>query len=159
MKLYLAGPMRGLPEWNFPTFRDAKKRLEEQGHHVFCPATMATAQGYGEGFSCEPGTAEADSHLRHVMQNDVTSLMHSEAIALLPGWESSRGATVEVALAQFLGLKILDATTGKLMDSIDCPPMPWHCAANWKSLYERERRMGFHPEEGIVSRFVKGEIL
>jgi hypothetical protein len=32
-------------------------------------------------------------------------------VALLPGWETSQGAAVEVALAKLLGLKFLDAIT------------------------------------------------
>lgn len=104
MKIYLAGPMRGLPQWNYPAFAAAKKVLEAHGHHVFCPATLATAMGYHAETPCEPGNG--DAHLRHVILSDVCCLLHADAIALLRGWEKSRGATVELALAQFLGIEI-----------------------------------------------------
>lgn len=38
MRIYLAGPMRGYAEFNFPAFHAAAARLREQGHTVFNPA-------------------------------------------------------------------------------------------------------------------------
>lgn len=123
MKVYLAGPMRGHSSWNFPTFKQAKECWERAGHHVFCPATIAAALGYGpdHGVNAEPGEYGADSHLRHVLLGDVLCLSHADAIALLPGWETSRGAAMELATAQFLGLPIFCATTMERMYPIIKP--------------------------------------
>lgn len=38
MKVYVAGPMRGIPEFNFPAFNLAAKNLRADGHVVFNPA-------------------------------------------------------------------------------------------------------------------------
>lgn len=113
MKVYLAGPMRGYPGWNFPAFEEAERRWEQAGHHVFSPMTLARAMGYGpnQNTSAEPGSKEGRDHLQHVMLSDLACIYASDALALLPGWESSRGATVEVALALFIGLRLFDADT------------------------------------------------
>lgn len=109
MRVYLAGPMRGYPDWNVGAFNTARCHWIADGHHVFCPAAVVKALGYAVGGDAEPSSHR--EHLRHVIQSDITCILHAEAVAVLPGWEESRGATVEVALAQFLGLPIHDATT------------------------------------------------
>lgn len=125
MRVYIAGPMRGLPRWNFAAFAAAKERWEAAGHHVFCPATIATALGYGseDPAPCEPDTEVCRAHLRHVMLSDILCLTNADAIVLLPGWEQSRGATCELAVAQFLGLRVFDAETMELLSPDRCP---WH---------------------------------
>ena len=37
--IYIAGPMTGYPEFNFPEFFKAQAELEEQGWKVFNPAS------------------------------------------------------------------------------------------------------------------------
>ena len=110
MKVYLAGPMRGLPDWNFPEFDRAREAWQKAGHHVFCPAALVRAMGYPLDGPAEPDTEAGRQHLRHVILSDVACILQADALVLLPGWEGSRGCTVEVALAQFLGLPLFDAT-------------------------------------------------
>jgi nucleoside 2-deoxyribosyltransferase len=117
MKIYLAGPMRGHPNWNFHVFDAAEARWREAGHRVFSPASIARAMNY-------PAESQVDrEHLLHVIQSDLACIYAADAIALLPGWEKSTGATVELALAQFLNLPVYDADT---MDQIFPIHVPWH---------------------------------
>lgn len=96
MKIYLAGPMRGYPESNFPAFDFAAAKLRAEGHEVFSPAECDREQLKDGGvFS-----------LRKALRADTEYItLHSDAVALLPGWEKSKGAVAEAALAVALGLE------------------------------------------------------
>lgn len=124
MKVYIAGPMRGLVNWNFDTFDAVEARWRDAGHHPMSPARMCRAMGYGPdcGYNAQPEDPDGAAHLRHVMLSDIAAIYASDAIALLPGWENSVGTTVELAVAQFLGLPIYDAVT---MERINPASKPW----------------------------------
>jgi hypothetical protein len=93
MRTYLAGPMSGLPDFNYPAFNAAAAKLRAAGHFVFNPAEANP-----------PGSTD----YRTCMAVDLAWICaHAEAIALLPGWYNSKGATVEKALADALGLKLI----------------------------------------------------
>ena len=110
MKVYIIGPMREQVGWNFEEFDQAAERLRQAGYHPFSPAPACWAMGYAPEPVQRSHTADRES-LKHVMLSGLAAVYASEAVALLPGWEGSAGSTVEIALAQFLGLKILDAIT------------------------------------------------
>jgi len=115
--------MRGLADWNLPAFDAAERAWRTAGHHPFSPAALVRALGYEVGHACQPREGKsAIDHLRHVMLSDIACIYASEAIALLPGWETSKGATVELALAQFLGLPVYDACTHQILLPL---PTPW----------------------------------
>jgi hypothetical protein len=105
--------MRGIPEFNFPAFRQAAALLRKEGHVVFNPAERDT-QLYGEAFSktnptgCEKlAAAQHGFSLREALASDIKWIcLHGDAIALLPGWEKSKGALAEKALGEALGLEI-----------------------------------------------------
>lgn len=118
MKIYIAGPMRGIPLGNFPAFDEASARWQEAGHTVASPASIDRA------FGCD-GQSQLltdPTFIRRAITIDTVVILHSDAIALLPGWETSRGSAVELSLAQFLDLPIYDAIT---MQRIYPPKTPW----------------------------------
>lgn len=92
MKIYLAGPMSGIPDDNYPAFHKAAKKLRAAGHFVLSPAELNPPKG----------------EYRQCLSVDLIWIcQHAEAIALLPGWEYSKGAKCEHALAQCLGIKFI----------------------------------------------------
>ena len=113
MKLYLAGPMRGIPYFNFPAFKAAAAQLRAKGHYVFNPAERDN-EVHGEDISagnedgCEAKAAiEHGFDLRRALGEDLAFICaEAEGIALLPGWERSKGAIAELAVAAALGLQI-----------------------------------------------------
>lgn len=92
-RVYLAGPMRGYPDFNYPTFNRVAKQLREEGLFVFNPAEAAPSKG---------------STLAQYLMVDLQWIAsHADAIYMLPGWQQSAGAKVEHALAEYLGLDVV----------------------------------------------------
>lgn len=111
MKLYLAGPMRGIKAYNHPAFDAAAAKLRAEGHEVFSPAEHDREAFPQFDWFNMTGDMATDgftgSNMREVIRADLVWITtNADAIALLPGWEKSRGARVERALADFLGLYI-----------------------------------------------------
>lgn len=89
-RLYLAGPMTGYPGWNHPAFHAAANRLRGVGFTVFNPANYP------------PDDLDWAGCLRRALHE----VLDAEAIAVLPGWKSSRGARLEVYVARTLGMTV-----------------------------------------------------
>jgi hypothetical protein len=105
MKLYLAGPMTGIADYNFPAFDEAAKQLRGAGHTVFNPAENDRMNGFDATGLQGHEAAEHGFDLRTALKQDLSWICdHAEGIALLPGWEASKGARAEVALAKALGI-------------------------------------------------------
>ena len=111
MRVYLAGPMRGIKSYNHPAFDAAAYKLLIEGHTVFSPAEndrLLWPDWPWESFTGNPdvdGISLPD--MRKVIKGDLDWIAdNAEAIALLPGWQNSRGARTEHALGIFLGLWI-----------------------------------------------------
>lgn len=111
MRLYLAGPMRGFPEFNFPAFHAAAAQLRAAGHEVFSPAEKDIERhgtdisaGNKTGSEAE-ATAKHGFDLRVALADDLAWICaNAEGIALLQGWSHSSGANAEYATARALGL-------------------------------------------------------
>jgi hypothetical protein len=118
VKVYLAGGMTGIEFFNFPAFDGASAALRFVGHDVFSPAEndrrlLGKPANWlpSEADSDGPGTAwsfEGAPGIRKMLGDDVAYICHeADAIAMLPGWEHSRGARAEHALAVALGHKVM----------------------------------------------------
>jgi Domain of unknown function (DUF4406) len=111
---YLAGPMSGIREFNFPAFHRAAAYLRDSGYTVFNPAQkdiercgVDISQGNKTG-SVHQAELEHGFSLRQALADDCEFIcLEANCIALLPGWENSRGAQAEWALARALGLEII----------------------------------------------------
>ena len=106
MRAYVCGPMTGLPDFNFPAFFDAASALRSLGHGVENPAdndgpTCATSLA-GALAAKEAGATWAD-----YMRRDLPRIAKCDAVVVLPGWQRSRGASLEVDIATRLGMPIM----------------------------------------------------
>lgn len=113
-RCYVAGPMRGIPEFNFPAFNAAAAKLRAEGWTVFNPAEKDNER---HGTDISKGnmtgdesiaTAQHGFNLREALAIDLDFICReADAIALLPSWERSKGANAEKATADALGLEII----------------------------------------------------
>lgn len=93
-RLYLSGPMTGIPALNFPAFHAEAARLRGLGYDVVNPAEV---------------NPDATMPWADCMRADIKALCDCTALALLPGWMGSSGAHLELHIAHRLGLSIVDA--------------------------------------------------
>lgn len=104
-KWYLAGPMRGIPHFNFPAFNAAAAKLRAEGLFVFNPA-----EADHESVKLNPDGDESKSEgfcRRTALAIDLDWIArNADGMAMLPGWENSNGARTEWALAQAIGLEM-----------------------------------------------------
>ena len=99
MKLYIAGPMRGLPQFNFPAFMEAEKSLKAKGFAVYNPA----AEDLREGFDPDkPGVITGERYELWMLR-DLEAIKGVDGVCALPGWEKSEGARREIVHAMALG--------------------------------------------------------
>lgn len=89
MLVYLSGPMTGYDDDNFPAFNAAAAVLRSYGHVVLNPA--------------ETGGGTKALTRTQFLYIDVGYVQAAEAIVMLPGWEDSKGALLELHIAHALG--------------------------------------------------------
>lgn len=126
MRVYLAGPMRGIEDYNFPAFDAARDRGKELGWDVISPADIDRESGIHESTDAE--LVDTLPMIREFVQRDSAAIASlraedGDAVAMLPGWENSTGARAEIFIAIWMGLKVLDATTFEPLRTVKTGPI------------------------------------
>ncbi|MCE8042483.1 DUF4406 domain-containing protein [Halomonas daqingensis] len=93
-RIYISGPMTGLPGLNFSAFHMAARQLRALGYEVVNPAEK---QSEAEDLSWE-----------EYLKQDLQQMLTCDTLALLPGWQSSKGAHLELHVAHRVGMNIVD---------------------------------------------------
>lgn len=117
--IYIAGPMSGIKDWNFPAFFKAEAELEALGYKVINPAHNdgATVQDALES----AGPPESPNNLwSWYMRRDLPHVMEADLLCLLPGWQNSKGASLEVHVAKAIGIPLMVLKGGELVPRITC---------------------------------------
>lgn len=102
MKIYVAGPMSGRPRWNFDAFAQAAAELRALGYDVVSPAELDLA----DGFDPDAVLAIDPQEYERLLMRSLGAMLQCDAVALLPGYETSRGARLEIEVARGRGLYI-----------------------------------------------------
>ncbi|MDE2103029.1 MAG: DUF4406 domain-containing protein [Patescibacteria group bacterium] len=118
---YISGPMTGIKDWNYPLFHEVAAQLrskllldglDDADSLVFNPAEMFDG--------------ETDLPRHAYFLEDISALTESMRILLLPGWENSAGAKLEVAVAKEIGLDfyrlVVDGNKPFRFEVMETPP-------------------------------------
>lgn len=92
LRIYISGPMTGIKDFNYPEFHRTAKRLREAGFDVVSPAELHT---------------DTDKDWTYYMRGAIAAMMDCQIIYMLIGWSSSRGAKLELDLAEQLGFGVV----------------------------------------------------
>ena len=89
VSLYVAGPMSGYPRFNYPAFFDAEHLLRTSGYDVLNPAR-------------NPKQHSWDGYMRAAIRQ----VLDADGLAVLPDWQMSAGAALEVHIAHTLRVPV-----------------------------------------------------
>lgn len=110
MKIYIAGKMRGIKDFNKQAFYDAESYLISLGHDAVNPFAIDVEMGIDmtspNGDTSDIKGFTQDS-LKEIICRDVDALLECDAVYMLESWRDSKGAKAERAIAQWAGIEVL----------------------------------------------------
>jgi hypothetical protein len=92
-KIYIAGPMTGLPDYNYPAFHAAEKVLASSPEWI----VLNPAKNFA---------GRQDLERPVYLNAAIEQLLGAQAIYMLPGWQNSPGARMEYMIAKELELEL-----------------------------------------------------
>lgn len=95
LKIYISGPITGIPSNNIHAFREAEEKIRSMGMNPIVP------HDFFEGVDTQ------DFVWEDYMKKCIKELMNCDAVVTIEGWNDSRGAQIEVDLARKLGFEVL----------------------------------------------------
>lgn len=90
-RLYVAGPMSGYADCNYPLFNRVADKLRGHGWEVVNPAEVHLNRQH---------------HYVDLIREDLKQMLTCDGVATLDDWERSKGASNEVRVARFLNMPV-----------------------------------------------------
>lgn len=104
-RVYVAGPMSGHADLNFPAFNAAAAEYRRRGCFVVNPAEINGGE-IEIAHTADMSDEQYQAHWRKCMHRDIAQLITCDTIVMLDGWTKSRGANLEHHIARELGFTI-----------------------------------------------------
>lgn len=119
-KVYLAGPMTGYPQFNFPLFEAATKKLRDEGFDVISPHEQDSPAVQKEAWASADGVLHggkiAGETWGDILSKDVKIVADKvTGIVFLPNWFKSRGARLEAFVAILCGHSFSEFLDGRVL--------------------------------------------
>lgn len=105
-KIYIAGPMTGMPKFNYPAFFEAERLLKGLNYDVLNPASLP---------KCDDDSIKGDERWRWYMRRALPMVAQADEMALLPGWDKSKGALLEVNIGSILLMPMWYCSHGQVV--------------------------------------------
>lgn len=138
---YIAGPMRGYPEFNFPAFFEAENDLRSVGPkdiEIINPARHDLEGGFEpDGLTGYEDLEAVGFSLKDALSWDLQQVLTADYLVLLKGWENSTGALLEVRTAMAAGIP---------------------CQPRYDALHPDQVDLKVHPYEPAKESVNKGEV-
>lgn len=113
-KYYVSGPISNCLNDNKVAFDETSRKLRELGHHALNPFDLDLVENVGKDWN-------------NNLKRDIKYLMDCDGLVLLPNWEISRGAKLEVFVATSVGIPSFYLIHGELVEvpmAVECAPIP-----------------------------------
>lgn len=110
-RVYLSGPMSGIPEKNKAEFCKAQAHYMSEGFFVINPHEIGETM-----YFVMTRTHGKEPIERYYIAEDLQYLGHCDMMVLLPGWENSKGCNIEIAFATQYDIPIYQAYTERKMN-------------------------------------------
>lgn len=106
--VYLAGPMTGYPDYNRGGFEAAERYAVERGWRPVSPQNTDPSHA-GTCPDGERHTTAAGSHPYPCwIKSSLRMMLGCDAVLMLPGWEKSRGASLERVVAEGCAMRVYE---------------------------------------------------
>lgn len=102
-KIYISGPITDMPNKNIDEFEKYEQKFNNLNFEVINPHKLHSPMQI-ESFTWSD-----------FMRADIKAMMDCDLVAVLPGWDKSKGANLEVYIARSLAMPIIDATNLQLL--------------------------------------------
>ena len=116
MKIFVSGPMRGIPYYGFPAFDAARAAFEAAGFDVVTPADLDRSVGF-DAMDLPSDTdwnTEAGFDVRAAIKRNIDALLDADGVVFLEGWGGSLGCNIERLIADRLNMR-LDMQRGRTL--------------------------------------------
>lgn len=103
--LYLSGPMTDYADYNFPAFWEAEEEARRLGYAVLSPARNAPFQNDLSDVARQQNPKGAN---QYYLRLDLANVLRADCVWALAGWQSSRGANIEIFTALVVGIPVIE---------------------------------------------------
>lgn len=97
-RIYISGPITGVPDYNRRAFQTAEDLIWEAGYTPVNPHKL-------------PPLADVELPWEDYLKKDLRELLLCDAVVLLEGWSGSRGALLEIQVSRAVGIPVFESIT------------------------------------------------